>query len=64
MDRIEDKVGEIMQLLWHSLANLSFGYLMLIALLRIVQGTEALRLFPAAVLEIGPGWREEHSCAP
>jgi hypothetical protein len=34
---IEEMVGESMQLLWHSLVNMSFGYLMLIATVRIVQ---------------------------
>jgi hypothetical protein len=34
---IEETVGESMQLLWHCLVNMSFGYLMLIATMRIVQ---------------------------
>ncbi len=29
--------GESMQLLWHSVVNVSFGYLMLIATVRIAQ---------------------------
>ena len=34
---IEETVGESMQLLWHCLVNMSFGYLTLIAAVRIVQ---------------------------
>jgi hypothetical protein len=40
-----------MQQLWHSLANVSFGYLVLIALVCTVQGPEALRLFPPSSLK-------------
>ena len=39
---IEARVGESMQLLWHCLVNASFGYLMLIAAMRIVQELIAL----------------------
>jgi hypothetical protein len=34
---IDQLLGESMQLLWHSLINMSFGYLMLIATMRIAQ---------------------------
>jgi hypothetical protein len=53
-------VGEIMQLLWHSMGNVFLSYLMLIALVSVVKGSEVSRLIPAAVLKVNS--REEHSC--
>jgi hypothetical protein len=53
-------VGEIMQLLWHSMGNVYLCYLMLIALVSVVKGSEVSRRIPAAVLKVAS--QEEPSC--
>jgi hypothetical protein len=45
-----------MQLLWHCLVNVSFGYLMLIATVRIVQEVMVLGSSMSKRYKIGSRW--------